>query len=431
MKTIETGESFAGTSWRERLRAAIPQGIAVATDVFAERALNAQLWDVDGRRYIDFAGGIGVLNVGHRHPRVLQAVHEQAERFLHTCWQVIPYPGYVQLAEVLNRLAPLGGAAAKTALFSTGAEAVENAVKIARAATGRTAVIAFSGAFHGRTAMGMALTGKVTPYKSSFGALPPEVFHAPFPADGVDAVAALQGLNRIFRADVDPRRVAAIIIEPVQGEGGFHAAPFEFLRELRTTCDQHGIVLIADEIQSGFGRTGTWFAIDQSGITPDLITCAKSLAGGLPLSAVIGRAELMDAVPPGGLGGTYAGNPVAVAAALAVVEVMLGERLTHRSDVLGRRLRERLDALRPEIPALAELRGLGSMAAAAFRHPDGRPHPQFAKRVVDQALQRGLILLTCGAEAEAIRFLYPLTIEDDTFAEALDLLAASLHACVA
>ena len=330
----------------ERRRAAVPLGVSNATTAFAARAENAEIWDVEGRRYIDFAGGIGVLNAGHRHPQVLAALREQLDKCMHTCFQVVMYEPYVALAERLNKLAPVAGPA-KTMLVSTGAEAVENAVKIARAATGRSAIIAFAGAFHGRTMMTMALTGKVAPYKQVFGPMPAEVFHVPFPIEhyGVTVKDSLKALETLFKADVAPTSVAAIIIEPVQGEGGFHVAPDELLAALRRLCDQHGILLIVDEVQSGFGRTGKMFAVEYSGVRADLVTVAKSLAGGMPLAAVIGRAEVMDKVGAGGLGGTYAGNPLACAAALAV----LGVGRHGRAHTCGRNLRN-LPQSRPAAP---------------------------------------------------------------------------------
>lgn len=400
---------------------ATARGVGVLANFFVRRARNAELWDVQERRYIDFAGGIGVLNTGHLHPKITAAVRAQLEDFSHTCYQVVPYESYVALAEKLNELAPIDGTA-KTALFSTGAEAVENAIKIARVATGRSAVIAFSGAFHGRTMMGMALTGKVSPYKVGFGPFPGEVFHVPFPGPGTSVAESVASIEALFKSDIEPTRVAAVILEPIQGEGGFHVAPVDFLQRLRSLCDAHGILLIADEIQSGFGRTGRWFAIEHSGVRPDLITVAKSLAGGYPLSAVIGKAAVMDAAAPGGLGGTYAGNPVAIAAALAVIDVMDDEGLLERSRALGARLVARLDALRTRVSQLAEVRGVGSMVAAEFCE-DGtamlRPDTAFAKRVQQVALDAGLILLTCGASGNVIRFLYPLTIEDAVFDEGL------------
>ena len=412
----------------QRRTLATPRGVGVMCDFYADRAENATLWDVEGRAFTDFAAGIAVLNTGHRHPRVVDAIAGQLGRFTHTAYQIVPYQGYVALAERINALVPIGGVK-KTGLFTTGAEAVENAVKIARAHTGRPGVIAFSGAFHGRTLLGMALTGKVVPYKVGFGPFPADVYHAPFPNTlrGVTTAQALDDLASLFKTDIDPSRVAAIVIEPVQGEGGFHPAPADFMRGLRAVCDRHGIVLIADEVQTGFARTGELFAMSHYDVEPDLITMAKSLAGGMPLSAVCGRAEIMDAPQPGGLGGTYAGNPLAVAAAHAVIDVITEERLCERAAALGTQLTEHLLALRPRCPSLAEVRGVGSMIAAEFTDPaTGAPSPDAAKRVQTRALEAGLILLTCGVHGNVIRFLYPLTIPQAQFDAALAIIEKAL-----
>ncbi|QDQ26662.1 4-aminobutyrate--2-oxoglutarate transaminase [Chitinimonas arctica] len=413
-----------------RRLAATPRGVGVLGDFFAERAENSHVWDIEGRRFIDFAAGIAVLNTGHRHPKLIAAVKSQLDAFTHTCYQVVPYEGYVRLAEKLNEIVPIAGAK-KTAFFSTGAEAVENAIKVARAATGRSGVIAFSGAFHGRTMMGMALTGKVNPYKLNFGPMPADVFHAPFPIPmhGVSSADAIKALNMLFKADIDPKRVAAIILEPVQGEGGFYVAPQDFMAELRKICDEHGILLIADEIQTGFARTGKTFAMEHFNVKPDLMTMAKSLAGGFPLSALTGRAELMDAPAPGGMGGTYAGSPLAVAAALAVIEVIDEEKLNDRAARLGAALQEKLNSLRGTVPQIADVRGLGFMVAVEFNQAGSQePDADFAKKVQTEALKRGLILLTCGVYSNVIRFLAPITIDDNTFAEALDILEAAMKA---
>src|SRR5206468_2029144 len=353
--------------WQSHKELATARGVGVLTQVYAARAENAEIWDVEGKRYIDFAGGIGVLNTGHRHPKVIAAVAAQLEKFTHTCFQVVPYPGYVALAEKLNEITP-GRHPKRTSFFSTGAEAIENAVKIARVATGRSGIIAFSGAFHGRTMMAMALTGKVAPYKASFGPFPAEIYHAPFPIElhGVGVEDSLRAVNTLFKADIDPQRVAAIIIEPVQGEGGFYVTPPALMRRLRELCDEQGMLLIADEIQSGFARTGKLFAMEHYGVDPDIIVTAKSLAGGFPLSAVTGRADVMDAAPSGGLGGTYAGSPVAIAAALAVIGVLRDERLVERAVRLGDVLRARLGRLQSETPQIAEVRGLGAMIGVEF-----------------------------------------------------------------
>lgn len=410
---------------------ALPRGLATAMPVFAARAENAELWDVDGNRFIDFAAGIAVLNVGHRHPAVVRAAREQLELFTHTAFQVTGYESYVALAEKLNSIAPIDGDA-KSVFFSSGAEAVENAVKIARAATGRSAVIAFTGAFHGRTLMTLALTGKATPYKIGFGPMPPEVFHAPFPAEyrGVTGAQSLAALKELFQSDVPADRVAAIIIEPVQGEGGFTPAPDGFLRDLRALCSERGIVMIADEIQSGFGRTGRMFAIEHAGVQPDLVTVAKSLAGGFPLSGVVGRADLMDKAAPGGLGGTYAGSPVSCAAALATLAVIEDEGLCARAALLGERVMERLRGFESnaDLRPIGNIRGLGSMLAfdlLAARGADA-VDPVATREVVQRAHALGLVLLGCGAHGEAIRLLYPLTIPDDHLEEGMGLLERAL-----
>ncbi|AVA33615.1 4-aminobutyrate aminotransferase [Cupriavidus metallidurans] len=407
-----------------RKDAATPRGVGVMCNFYADRAENSEIWDVEGKRYIDFAAGIAVLNTGHRHPRLVAALQAQLNRFTHTAYQIVPYASYVELAEKINQRAP-GRSARKTAFFTTGAEAVENAVKIARAATGRPGVIAFSGGFHGRTMMGMALTGKVAPYKTGFGPFPGEVFHAPYPSalHGVTVEDSRRALEHLFKADIDPRRVAAIIFEPVQGEGGFNVAPPEFVRMLRAVCDEHGILLVADEVQTGFGRTGKLFAMEHYDVAPDLTTMAKSLAGGMPLSAVCGRAEIMDAPAPGGLGGTYAGNPLAVASALAVLDVLESENLIARGAELGERLTARLNSLKPRVPQIAEVRGIGAMVAVEFRRADGSPDAEFTREVQNRALEKGLLLLSCGVYGNVIRFLFPLTIQDAVMNEGLDILA--------
>ncbi len=414
-----------------RLSAAVPRGISIATPLFAARAENSELWDVEGRRYIDFAGGIAVQNIGHRHPRVLAAVRDQLEAFTHTCFQVTPYEVYVRLAERLNRLAP-GPSPKKTIILSTGAEAIENAVKIARAATGRPAIISFSGAFHGRTMMALALTGKTNPYKVGFGPFSAEVFHAAFP-DAYRAVSteeSVASIEQIFRADVEASRVAAIIIEPVQGEGGFNVAPFEFMRLLRSLCDRHGILLIADEIQTGFGRTGKMFAVEHSGVVPDLIAIAKAIGGGFPISAVIGRADVMDALAPGGLGSTFAGNAVSCAAGLAVLEVMEEEGVLARAQKLGELVTERLLAMQadPRFACIGDVRGLGPMLAMEFvKHRGSKePAPELAKSITAKAAQRGLIVLSCGIYANVVRVLMPLTMSLELADEGLGILEASM-----
>jgi len=417
----------------ERRNTAIARGVGMTTQIYAERAENSEIWDNRGRRYIDFASGIAVLNTGHRHPRVIAAVKQQLDHFTHTCHQVVPYENYVALAERLNALTP-GKFAKKTIFVTTGAEAVENAIKIARAATGRSAVIAFSGGFHGRTFMGMALTGKVVPYKIGFGAMPGDVFHVPFPIElhGVTPEQSLAALAKLFAADVDPQRVAAIIIEPVQGEGGFYPAPAAFMTALRAICDQHGILLIADEIQTGFARTGKMFAMDHHQVAPDLVTMAKSLAGGFPLAAVTGRAEIMDAPGPGGLGGTYGGSPIGIAAAHAVLDVIADEDLCNRANQLGGRLKQRLESLRENVPEIVDVRGPGFMNAVEFSDRTTKlPSAEFTNKVRLVALEKGLILLTCGTYGNVIRFLSPLTIQDNIFGEALEIVEASILEAVA
>jgi 4-aminobutyrate aminotransferase len=409
---------------KARKDAATPRGVGVTCDFFAERAENAELWDIEGRRFIDFASGIAVNNTGHRHPKIVAAIYAQLDRFTHTAYQVVPYASYVELAETINRRAP-GDFPKKTAFFTTGAEAVENAIKIARAATGRPGVIAFSGAFHGRTLMGMALTGKVAPYKAGFGPFPPDVFHAPFPnpLHGVTTEDSFKALDTLFKADVDPKRVAAIIFEPVQGEGGFYQAPADFVRALRQLCNHHGILMIADEVQTGFARTGKLFAMHHYDVAPDLMTIAKSLAGGMPLSGVTGRADVMDAAAPGGLGGTYAGNPLAVAAALAVLDVIDEEQLCERANTLGERLKAKLGDLQRGMPQIADVRGPGAMVAVEFCKPGTHePDAQYTRQVQARALERGLLLLVCGVYSNVIRFLFPLTIQDAVFDEALGIL---------
>ncbi|MGE5115603.1 MAG: 4-aminobutyrate--2-oxoglutarate transaminase [Betaproteobacteria bacterium] len=414
-----------------RRQAAVPRGVGQAHPIFVARAKNAELWDVEGRRYVDFAGGIAVLNTGHRHPAVIDAVREQLELYTHTCFQVVAYEPYVELAERLNALAP-GAFAKKTLFLSTGAEAVENAVKIARAHTRRSGVIAFTGGYHGRTLLTLGLTGKVAPYKTGFGPFPGEVFHALFPNElhGVSVADALASVQTVLKNDIEADRVAAFIVEPVQGEGGFYVAPPEFVEGLKRIADAHGILLVADEVQTGAGRTGTWFACEQWPVAPDLIATAKSLAGGFPISGVVGRAEVMDAPAPGGLGGTYAGSPIGCAAALAVLRTFEEERLLERAQALGETLMSGLKALAAREPAIGDVRGLGAMVAIEL-FEDGdveRPDAKLTRRVVAEAARRGLILLSCGSDANVIRILVPLTASDAVVAEGLQILADSFAA---
>jgi len=417
-----------------RRRAALPAGLGQSHEIFVARAENAEVWDVEGRRYIDFAGGIAVLNTGHRHPRLVKAIEEQLGRFTHSCFQVLAYEPYIELAERLNAKTP-GDFAKKSFLLSTGAEAVENAIKIARAYTRRAAVIAFGGGFHGRTLLTMALTGKVAPYKTGFGPFPAEVYHAKYPCalHGVSVDDAMASIAAIFKYDVEAARVAAIILEPVQGEGGFYVAPPEFAQRLRALCDAHGIVLIADEVQTGAGRTGTWLACEQWGVAPDLVTMAKSLAGGLPLSAVIGRAEIMDAPGPGGLGGTYAGNPLACASALAVLDCFEQDGLLERGRAVGQRLVAGLQALAGRHAAIGDVRALGAMVAIelfktdAAGAPTHQPDPALTAAVVKAAAAQGLILLSCGNYANVIRILVPLTASDALLDEGLAIIGTVLQ----
>jgi len=417
------------TELKARKAAAVPNGVGTK-GIYVAKAENSEIWDVDGKRYIDFAAGIAVLNTGHRHPKIMAAVAEQAQAFMHTCFHVAPYESYVRLAERLNTLAP-GDFAKKTLFLSSGAEAVENAIKIARYFTKRSGVIAFSGGFHGRTLMTMALTGKVMPYKRGFGPFPAEVYHAEFPQPyrGVTTEQALSDLDRLFHGDIDPKSVAAIIIEPVQGEGGFNVAPFDFLHALRGICDEHGIVLIADEVQGGIARTGKMFSIQHAGVVPDIVTMAKGLGGGLPLSAVTGRATIMDAAHPGGLGGTYGGNPISIAAAHAVLDVIESEELCARAARVGQKMRSRLEALAKQLPCIGDVRGLGAMVAFELvKDPKTKePDAETTAAVLAHAEKRGLILLSCGTAANVVRLLAPLTIPDGVLEEGLNLLAAALQ----
>ncbi|MGN5159885.1 4-aminobutyrate--2-oxoglutarate transaminase [Aeromonas dhakensis] len=424
-------QSASNKAWQARREAAVVNGVGTLLPVFIDRAQNAELWDVEGNRYIDFASGIAVLNTGHNHPKVVAAVRAQLEKFSHTCFQVTPYPGYIELAEKLNALVP-GPTPKRTLFLSTGAEAVENAIKIARAHTGRSGTIAFKGGFHGRTMMGMALTGKVVPYKTGFGPFPGEVYHLPFPSDylGVSEADALAALDLCFSSDIEPNRVAAIIIEPVQGEGGFYPASASFMQRLRQLCDQHGILLICDEIQSGFCRTGKTFATEYSGIEPDIMTLAKSLAGGFPLSAVVGKAEVMNAAKPGGLGGTYAGSPIACAAALAVLEVIEEERLNQQAQAQGEQIKARLQQLAERFDCIGDIRGPGAMVAMELvkQRDANQPDADLTKWLVAEAGKRGLVLLACGVRANVIRFLAPLTASPAIIEEGLTLLEQALQA---
>ncbi|HAE65105.1 MAG TPA: 4-aminobutyrate--2-oxoglutarate transaminase [Acinetobacter johnsonii] len=396
---------------------ATPRGVGVMCQWYAEKAENSTIWDAEGNQYTDFAGGIAVLNTGHRHPKIIAAVTEQLTKFTHTAYQVVPYESYVSLAERINARAPIAGEA-KTTFFSTGAEAVENAVKIARSYTGRHGIVTFGNGFHGRSFMTMAMTGKTAPYKRDFGLMPSGVFHARYPVEskGITVDTAIESIEDIFAEDIAAHDVAAIVLEPVQGEGGFNVVPAEFLKRLRALCDQHGILIIADEVQTGFARTGKLFAMDHYETKADLITMAKSLGGGFPISGVVGRAEVMDAPNPGGLGGTYAGNPVAVASAHAVLDVIEEEGLCERANVLGAELVEVLNELKQSSTTVQEIRALGSMVAIELETADQ------AKAIQNYAMQNGLLILTCGRYGNVIRFLYPLTIPAEQFRAGLNIL---------
>ncbi|MBC7617828.1 MAG: 4-aminobutyrate--2-oxoglutarate transaminase [Candidatus Saccharibacteria bacterium] len=422
--TALAASSSAGTNaeWHARRLAATPRGVAVFGDFYISHAKNSEFWDIEGRRFIDFAGGIAVLNTGHIHPKVQAAIAAQLQRFTHSCYQVVPYAEYVSLAERINAIVPISGPA-KTAFFSTGAEAVENAIKIARSYTKRSGVIAFGGAFHGRSLFAVALTGKVQPYKAGFGPFAPEIYHAPFPCHCASLEETKRAMEQLFKCDIEPSRVAAIIFEPVQGEGGFNPIQKEAVQWLRKLCDEHGILMIADEVQTGFARTGKMFAMEHYGVTPDIMTLAKSMAGGTTLSAVVGRADVMDAPHPGGLGGTYAGNPLAVAAAHAVLDVMAEEKLADRANVLGDKLLGRLRQAAAKNSKMGDVRGLGAMVACDFVNPEtGAPDADLAKQIQQAALKKGLLLLTCGVYGNVIRFLFPLTIQDEVFEEAMLIL---------
>lgn len=396
--------------------------------IYVDKATGSEITDVEGRRYIDFAAGIAVVNTGHLHPKVKAAAIEQLDHVSHTCFMVTPYEPAVALAERLNELAP-GNTPKKTLFINSGAEAVENAIKIARYHTGRPGVIAFSGGFHGRTFMTMSLTGKVAPYKQGFGPMPGPVFHVPFPYEyrGITVKDSLDAIAHVFKEDMEPNEIAAIIVEPEIGEGGFVPAPPEFLRALRELADEHGIVLIADEIQTGFGRTGRMFATEYSDIEPDLMTLAKSMAGGFPLAAVTGKAEIMDAPHPGGLGGTYGGNPVACAAGLAAVEVIEEEGLTARAIAIGGRIKDRMGALAERHSEIGDIRGLGAMVAMELvTDPETKaPNPELTKAITTAAIEKGLILLSCGVYGNVIRFLAPLTISDEMLDEGLDIIESA------
>jgi 4-aminobutyrate aminotransferase len=418
-----------------RRMAAVPRGIGHSTTIYAKRAKNAEIWSEDGKRYVDFGAGIAVVNTGHQHPRIVAAVEEQMKAFSHVCFQVTPHESYVSLAERLNAIAPVPGPA-KTMLVSTGAEAVENAVKVARAFTGRPGIVSFSGGFHGRTHMGMALTGKAVPYKKGFGPFPADIYNVAFPNEfhGTSSQDSIDALKSLFKHQADPSTIAGIIIEPVQGEGGFNIAPFEFMQALRKLCDDNGILLIGDEIQTGFARTGKMFGLEHSGVKADVVTLAKGLAGGFPLAAITGRADVMDAASPGGLGGTYAGNPVACAASHAVLDIIRDEDLIGRSNAIGDiimgRCRKLMDTA--NLNCIGEVRGLGAMCAVELvkDRASGEPAPELTSLLLKTANEKGLILLSCGTYGNVVRFLVPLTASDALVSEGMDLFEASLTEAV-
>ncbi|MHB0776864.1 4-aminobutyrate--2-oxoglutarate transaminase [Halomonas sp. WWR20] len=409
----------------------VANGAASPDGHFADRAENAELWDADGKRFIDFAGGIGVLNIGHRHPKVVEAVKAQLDKVMHTCQTVMPYEGYVRVAEKLSQITPVRGHA-KVMLANSGAEALENAVKVARAATGRSNVICFTGGYHGRTFMTMAMNGKVAPYRNDFGPMPGQVYRAPYPVEsiGVSEEDALRGLKMTFKTDANPKDTAAIVIEPVLGEGGFHAASPSFMKALRGICDEHGILLIVDEVQSGFGRTGRMFAIEHTGVEPDIMTMAKSMGDGMPISAVVGTDHLMDASGPNSLGGTYTGSPVSCAAVLAVLEVFEEDDILGKSQALGEKLATRFEQWQQSFSCVRNARHLGAMAAFDLVDAQGEPNAGLAGKLCSTARERGLILLSCGLYGNTIRFLMPVTIGDDVLNEGLDLIETMLKELV-
>ena len=412
----------------------VSNGVAVAHPITVSRAAGAYLWDDQGKKYLDFVGGIGVLNVGHNHPRVVEAVRKQLDTFSHICFQVAAYDQYTDLAAKLNNL--VGGPEHyKSVFLTTGAEAVENAIKIARGYTNRPGVIAFRGGFHGRTLMGMTLTGMSQPYRQNFGPYAPDIYHTPYPNDyrGITTEKALVALQEVFDTQIAADRVAAIIIEPVQGDGGFIAAPVEFMRALRKKTEELGIVLICDEIQTGFGRTGKMFGFEHAGIQPDLVTVAKSLAGGLPISGVVGRARIMDAPQPGGLGGTYGGNPLGCAAALEVIKIFESENLTERSRAIGAQLLEGFKQLEGRFNSIGHVRAIGAMAAVEFvsNRDSKEPDAAMAQRVIDAAREEGLLLIKCGVYRNVVRFICPLVITEQDVAKALGMFERALVAAQA
>ncbi|MEL6113941.1 4-aminobutyrate--2-oxoglutarate transaminase [Photobacterium sp. SP02] len=423
---------MSNQAWQARKQQVIAQGMGNLNPLYVETAKNAEIWDIEGNRYIDFGSGIAVNNTGHSHPRIVEAVKAQLDNFSHTCAMVTPYTSFVELAEQLTARAP-GNTAKKAVFLTTGAEAVENAIKVARAHTKRSGVIAFKGGFHGRTNMTMGLTGKVAPYKAGFGPFPGEIYHAPYPNafHGISIEDSLQAIDDLFACDIEPSRVAAIIFEPVQGEGGFYQAPPAFAQALRELCDKHGILLIADEIQTGFARTGKMFATEYLGIEPDMMTMAKGIAGGFPISALVGKADIMDAAGPGGLGGTYAGSPLGCVAGLEVLKIIDEEQLCEKALKIGEVMTSHFRALQSDFPVIGEVRNLGAMIAVEFVDPQsGAPMADLTKSLVAQAREEGVILLSCGVKGNVIRFLPALTIEDEILAEGIEKVKKALAALV-
>lgn len=422
--TTATSRSYASIAARELY---VPRGLTSTHSIFITRADGTRVWDIDGNEYLDFTSGIGVLNTGHRHPKVVRAVREQLDRLMHTCFQVTMYEPYVELAA---RLCGLVGDGRKAVLFTTGAEAIENAVKIARAHTKRSAVVAFSGGFHGRTLLALTMTASSPAYRQNFGPFASDVYHAPFPDEyhGWTTETAMDALEHLFSTEITPDQVAAVVIEPELGEGGFIPAPAAFLQRLRALTARHGIVLVADEVQSGFGRTGRMFGYQHAGIEPDLVVMAKSLAAGLPLSAVVGKAAIMDAPLPGGLGGTYGGNPLACAAALAVLDVFASEDLVARAAERGDQIREALRRIQARVPEIGDVRGLGCMLALEFVKDRGTKEPDadLAQRVIDAARDRGLLLLKCGPHKNVVRLLPPLTASPEEITSGVAMLDAAV-----
>ena len=433
-RSIEIRTEIPGPKSREileRKARVVAEPLSIYLPLVIAEAHAATLTDVDGNTFVDFTGGVGCLNVGHSHPRIVDAVQEQVARFTHTDFTIVPYENYVALAERLSRAAPISGEV-RAAFFNSGAEAIENAIKFARAYTGRSAVVAFDGGFHGRTLLALTLTSKTHPYKAGLGPFAPEVYRVAFPDSyrGPDGESALAELERAFKTRIAPEEVAAIVFEPVQGESGFLGAPREFVEGVRRICDEHGIVLVADEVQTGFCRTGRLFALEHYGVEPDLVTVAKSIAAGFPLSGVIGRGEIMNAPDDSAIGGTYVGNPVALAAAHAVLDVLEEERLAERAEEIGEAVRARAEVWRGRFDAVGDVRGLGAMLAIelvrdrATREPD----PDLATAVVEEASRRGLLLLKAGIHSNCIRVLVPLVITDEQVDESLAVWEEALEA---